>query len=225
MVPKSRLNAHIFLSSFQIFLFLWWILCTVMSVYIVIFYGRPSSTSSSKTSSSSSGDSLKESDDLMTYTNKTDNSKLSLDSKVSPRQSVTMATTISNETDVLSCRLRIANESHDESPDKKLLEIKPVVDNSNQFDSAKQTESKRSSKEFKSLTLPTYITSRVRKLFHLVMIAVYVPGLMWNTSALYLASVVALAVLIILEVSRFIVAPALVCHGIGVQRSVHPSSP
>ena len=45
-----------------------------------------------------------------------------------------------------------------------------------------------------------FVTTRVRKLFHLVMIVVYVPGLMCNTNMLYLASVVALAALVILEV-------------------------
>jgi dolichol kinase len=40
----------------------------------------------------------------------------------------------------------------------------------------------------------------VRKTFHLLMLAVYVPGLAWECTLLYLASGIALAALITLEV-------------------------
>ena len=172
----------------------------------MMFYGRQSSPSnlpSSDTSSLSSTEySVKEHDDMMICTSDTDNSELSHDQKALPSQCVTIATTHRTTTDSISCRLRKTDISHDVSSDKD-LEIKSNVYNSDQFGSVKQTANERCSKESDSMTLFTY-RSKVRKLFHLVMIGVYIPGLMLNTSALYLASVVALAVLVVLEVIIYV---------------------
>lgn len=198
----------VFKNKKAIGLFLWWICCSVMSIYIVMFYGRQSSTSNlpaPETSPSSSEYSVKEHDDLMINTSDTDHSELSHDQKTLPPQCVTMATSHGTTTDSLSCRLRKTDIRHEEG----VIDIKSNANNSSdQFSSAKQTANERCSKESNSMTLFTY-RSRVRKLFHLVMIGVYVPGLMLNTSALYLASVAALAVLVVLELVRVYHVPPL----------------
>ena len=163
----------------------------------MMFYGKQSSPSSKLSSSetpTTTEYSVKQNDDLMINENDAGNLKLSHDQKPSASQCVSMMTKCETTTDSFSCRQRNA----DIILDKELLKINSKVNKSDAFES--QTRNNGSAIEC-CVKQFTQISSRVRKLFHLVMIGVYIPGLMLNTSALYLASVVALAVLIVLEVN------------------------
>ena len=164
----------------------------------MMFYGKQSSPSSKLSSSETptttySEYSVKQNDDLMINKNDAGILKLSHDQKPSGPQCVSMTTKCETTTNSFSCRQRKA----DIGLDKDLLEINPNVKKIDAFES--QIRNDGSAKE--CVTQFTQISSKVRKLFHLVMIGVYIPGLLLNTSALYLASVVALAVLIVLEVN------------------------
>ena len=174
---------------FQILLFFWWIACTVISVYIVIFYGKKSFTTSSSETYTIEQQDLSE--------NK-QNPKSSMEASSSPASSDTLATmifTAMQEEENTTCRLRTGETNSD----KEYFEVKQekervgMPSHSEDFHSKSSVQGMRRSRYM-------YVTTRVRKLFHLVMIAVYIPGLMCNISMLYLASVVTLAVLVILEV-------------------------
>jgi dolichol kinase len=47
-----------------------------------------------------------------------------------------------------------------------------------------------------------HASSAVRKIFHVLIVAVYLPGLAWECTLLYLSSGVALALLILVEVNK-----------------------
>lgn len=131
---------------------------------------------------------LEQQSDLVTDVTDTDNLNCSM---VSSHQTLTVAAAASEEKEViLSCRFRKTAVKCEEEN----MEIRPEAESHKQL----CHRMPENSPGFRS-KLP-YLTTQVRKLFHLVMIVVYVPGLMCNVAILYLASVAALSVLVLLEV-------------------------
>ena len=185
-------------------------MCSVISVYIVIFYGNTSPPSSSTQTFQKKQFSESQEPSPVT-THNTDSSLnssllLSTNGTVSNKEEDKTANRnrMEKEKGKLSCRSR----SPDLNCDKDYLEIQQETEYSDKIPPESQLAHQKlvqshSEKRF------LFVTTRVRKLFHLVMIAVYIPGLLCNTNMLYLASVVALAVLVILEVIDLIISPIL----------------
>ena len=186
-------------------------MCSVISVYIVIFYGNTSSSSSSTKTFQKEQFSESQKPSPVT-THNTDSSLnssllLSTNGTVSNKEEDKTANLnrMEKEKGKLSCRSR----SPDLNCDKDYLEIQQETEYSdNKISSESQLDHQKlvQSQDEKRFL---FVTTRVRKLFHLVMIAVYIPGLLCNINMLYLASVAALAVLVILEVIGLIIAPIL----------------
>ena len=180
-----------------------------------MYYGKTSPKQSLSSSLSKTSDIDKD----KSGTNQ--NSESSQESSIMPASSVSMTTTLlsANQGRENTCTFRYSDS--DTTYDKEYFEInqsrgKDICSSSSTGElesscavqgSKKGLGASSSAGELESSNAVQgsrrgfmYVTTRVRKLFHLVMIVVYVPGLMCNTNILYLASVVALVALVILEV-------------------------
>ncbi|XP_060565278.1 uncharacterized protein LOC132724437 [Ruditapes philippinarum] len=89
-------------------------------------------------------------------------------------------------------------------PDEKYKQVNPGVTGIN---TTNKSYTKTKSKKVKVEESGSGDTTSVRKLFHVAMICVYIPGLLLSPSLLYLASIVIAAVLIITEVIRVLKLP------------------